>query len=161
MVLARGEKQWTFDYLQLLAKGNRMGQLLLKDGDSVHIHHREENPVYVMGEVRNARSVPMVNGRLSLAQALSEAGGINTLSADARSVYVLRRGQGDSAAEVFHLDAGNPVALVMADRFALQPRDMVYVDAGTLVRWNRVLSLLVPTLSALTGTASDVKFLGK
>ena len=63
--------------------------------------------------------------------------------------------------DVFHLDAYNPVAMVIADRFRLHPRDVVYVDAGTLVRWNRVVSLMVPTVSALTSTASEIKYLSK
>ena len=58
--------------------------------------------------------------------------------------------------DVFHLDAYNPVAMVMADRFALQPRDVVYVDAGTLVRWNRVVNLLLPTTSLLTTLPTSV-----
>jgi polysaccharide export outer membrane protein len=45
----------------------------------------------------------------------------------------------------------------MADRFELQPRDIVYVDAGTLVRWNRVVSLILPTFQTLAGSAANVK----
>ena len=81
--------------------------------------------------------------------------------AEARSIYVFRRGQAENAVDVFHLDAYNPVAMVLADRFALQPRDLVYVDAGPLVRWNRVVSLILPTVSALTSTASEVKYLSQ
>lgn len=161
ITLARGEQKWTVSYLDLVAKGNRLGRLLLRAGDTVHVAHRDESPVYVMGELRNPKSVPLMHGRLSLAQALSEAGGIMPGQADPRSIYVLRRGDADSAVEVYHLDAGNPVAMVLADRFPLQPRDMVFVDAGSLVRWNRVVSLLLPTVSALTNTASDIKFLSK
>ncbi len=157
--VARGDRAWSLDFLDLMTRGNRIGQILLKDGDSVHVHHRDEAPVYLLGELRNPRSVPTYHGKLSLAQALSDAGGINSTSADARSIYVFRRGQAENAVEVFHLDAYNPVAMVLADRFALQPRDVVYVDAGPLVRWNRVVSLLVPTVSALTSTASEIKYL--
>lgn len=161
LVVSRGDRTWSLDFLELMTRGNRIGQILLKDGDSVQVHHRDEDPVYLLGELRNPRSVPTYHGRLSLAQALSDAGGINTASAEARSIYVFRRGKTDNAVDVFHLDAYNPVAMVLADRFALQPRDVVYVDAGPLVRWNRVVSLLVPTVSALTSTASEVKYLSQ
>lgn len=161
VVVSRGDRTWTLDFLALLAQGNRIGQILLKDGDSVHVYHRDEAPVYLLGELRNPRSVPAYNGKLSLAQAISEAGGIANQSADARSIYVFRRGKAEDAVDVFQLDAFNPVAMVLADRFALQPRDVVYVDAGPLVRWNRVVGLLVPTVSALTSTASEVKFLSE
>lgn len=158
--LIRGNRKWTLDFLDLMTQGNRIGQILVKDGDTIHVHHREESPVYLLGEVRNPGSVSPINGRLSLAQALAQAGGINNLSADPRSIYVFRRGSSENAVDVFHLDAYNPVGLVLADRFALQPRDVVYVDAGSLVRWNRVVSLIVPTttlVTSLPGAVNDGK----
>lgn len=161
VTIARGDRHWTLNFLGLLTEGSRFGQILLQDGDILHVHHRDEAPVYLMGELRNPRSVPLYNGQLSLAQAISEAGGINTGSADARSIYVLRKGSASREVQVFHLDAFNPVAMVLADRFAMQPRDLVYVDAGSLVRWNRILGLLIPTVSAVTSTAAEVKFLSK
>ncbi|WP_257314239.1 polysaccharide biosynthesis/export family protein [Geothrix fuzhouensis] len=161
VLVSRGDKTWSLDFLQLLTRGNRIGQILLQDGDSVHVQNRDEEPVYLLGELRNPRSVPTYHGKLSLAQAISDAGGINSTTAEARSIYVFRRGKAENAVDVFHLDAYNPVAMVLADRFALQPRDLVYVDAGPLVRWNRVVSLIVPTVSALTSTASEVKYLSQ
>ncbi len=161
VLVSRGDRTWSLDFLQLMTRGNRIGQILLRDGDSVHVQNRDEEPVYLLGELRNPRSVPTYHGKLSLAQAISDAGGINTTTAEARSIYVFRRGQAENAVDVFHLDAYNPVAMVLADRFALQPRDLVYVDAGPLVRWNRVVSLIVPTVSALTSTASEVKYLSQ
>ena len=160
VVVSRGDRTWTLDFLELMAQGNRIGQVLLKDGDSVHVYHRDEAPVYLLGELNKPGSVPAYNGKLSLAQALSEAGGIANQSADARSIYVFRRGKAENAVDVFHLDAYNPVAMVLADRFALQPRDVVYVDAGPLVRWNRVISLILPSttvLSNLPNAAADAK----
>jgi polysaccharide export outer membrane protein len=150
VTLSRGNQTWNLNFLELLAHGNLIEKIVLKDGDSVHVYHRSEAPVYVMGEVVRAQPVPAYNGRITLAQAISEAGGVNTASADPRSIYVFRRGAEANSVEVFHLDAYNPVGMVMADRFTLQPRDVVYVDAGTLVRWNRVVSLLLPTTSVLT-----------
>lgn len=150
LTLTRGSKTWNLDLLDLLGKGSLVDHILLKDGDALMVHNRAEAPVYVLGEVRLAGPVPAYNGRLTLAQALSEAGGVNNTSADARSIYVLRRGATPDAADVFHLDGYNPVAMVLADRFQLQPRDIVYVDAGRLVRWNRVVSLILPSSSILT-----------
>lgn len=152
--ISRGNRVWTVDFLDLLSRGNLIDRVILQDGDSIQVHHRSEAPVYVLGEVRNPSPVPSFNGRLTLAQALSEAGGISNLSADARSIYVLRRGKGDNAVDVYHLDGYNPVSLIMADRFQLEPRDVVYVDAGKLVRWNRVVSLLIPSTAVLTAIPS-------
>ena len=159
--LVRGSRNWTLNWPQLVASGGRLGQLLLKDEDTLHVPSRDEAPVYMMGELRNPRSVTLYNGRLTLAQAISDAGGLNTASADAKSLYVIRRGAGENEVEVFHLDVYNPVAMVLADRFQLQARDMVYVDGGPLSRWNRVLSMLLPTVNALASTATEWKYLVK
>ena len=159
VVLSRGERTWTLNFQELLSRGNRIDQILLKDGDSLLVHNREESSVYLMGEVNKPSSIPTHNGRLSLAQALSEAGGIDKASSDPRSVYVIRRGRADNTVDVFHLDAYSPVAMVMADRFALQPRDVVYVDSGTLVRWNKVLALILPSTGLLGATATEIKTL--
>ena len=154
LTLTRGDRSWDLDLLDLLGQGNLVDRVVLQDGDSLMVHAREEAPVYVLGELRNAGPVPAYNGRLSLAQAISEAGGISNLTADARSIYVLRRGAAPNSVDVLHLDGYNPVAMVLADRFQLQPRDIVYVDAGRLVRWNRVVSLLLPSTSILTSIPS-------
>ena len=150
LTLSRGDRSWNINFLGLMAQGNLIGKIILKDGDSLHVYHRDEAPVYLLGELRNPKSVSTYNGRLSLAQAISEAGGINSESADARSIYVFRRGKFENSVDVFHLDAYSPVAMVLADRFALQSRDVVYIDAGSLVRWNRVVTLLLPSTSLLT-----------
>ncbi len=156
VTLSRGERTWNLNFQDLLSRGNRIDQILLKDGDSLLVQNRDESAVYIMGEVRNPSSIPTHHGRLSLAQALSEAGGIDKVSADPRLIYVIRRGKTENTVDVFHLDAYNPVMMVMADRFALQPKDVIYVDAGTLVRWNKVLSLLLPS-TGLFSLAADAK----
>lgn len=150
MVLTRGGKSWRLDFHALMREGNRMGQILLKDGDSLHVPNNLEEPVYMLGELVRPGTLPLIHGNLSLAQALTEAGGIQGASADARSIYVIRQGQTASAVDVFHLDARNPTAMILADQFTLNPRDIIYVDAGTLVRYNKVMSMLLPTLNSVT-----------
>lgn len=159
LLLTRGERTWALNFHDLMTRGGRFGQLLLKDGDHLRVASRDEETVYLMGEMRAPRAQPLFHGRLSLSRALAEAGGMENLTAHASSVYVLRAGAGENAVDVYHLDARNPTALVMADRFELQPRDIVYVDAGTLVRWNRVVTLILPTFQTLLGSTANAKAL--
>ncbi|MDP1831448.1 MAG: polysaccharide biosynthesis/export family protein [Geothrix sp.] len=161
MVLTRGTRSWKLNFHKAVAAGSRLGPILLQDGDTLQVPSASETPVYMMGELTRPGNVPLVHGNLSLAKAISEAGGIQVASSDATSIYVIRAGGSANAVDVFHLDARNPASMVLADRFALNPRDIVYVDAGTLVRFNRVMNLLLPTISAATSvglTAAQIDY---
>jgi polysaccharide biosynthesis/export protein len=155
LILSRGDRSWRLDFQALMTAGNHIGQILLKDGDSLYVPNSLEEPVYMLGELVKPGTMPMVHGNLSLAKAISDAGGIQGISADARSIYVIRQGSIAKAVDVYHLDARNPTAMVLADNFPLNPRDIVYVDAGTLVRFSKVMNLLVPTISTLTNAAAS------
>lgn len=129
--------------------GHGFPELTLRRGDVVRVMPRSESGVFVMGEVnRPVTAVPREDGRLMLADALSQAGSFNLGTSSPRQLYVIR-GIGHSATpQVFHLDARSPVAMMLASRFPLEPDDIVYVDASDLVRFNRVLSLLLPAIDA-------------
>jgi len=149
MILTRGDRSWILDFQALMSQSSVGGKIYLKDGDTLRVPTSLENPVYLMGEVVKPGSLPLTHGDLTLAKALSDAGGIEGTSSDARSIYVIRRGQQANLVDVFHLDARNPTAMVLADQFRLNPRDIVYVDAGTAVRFSRVMNLLLPTISTV------------
>jgi len=150
--LVRGGTSYPLDLPDMLARGVNPSGLVLRDGDLLRVAPREENGVYVMGEVsRPTTALPLRTGRLTLSDALSQAGSFNSASADAAQLYVIRGATSD-APRVFHLDARSPVAMVLANQFDLQPKDVVYVDSNSLVRASRVLNLLLPAINAgLTG----------
>jgi len=123
-------------------------RLYLQAGDSLRVVPRDENDVYVMGEVNKPISaIPRRTGRMTLADALSQAGSVNSATADAAQMFVIR-GSLAATPQVFHLDGRSPVAMLLAEDFELQPKDVVYVDGSGLVRFNRVLSLLMPLVNA-------------
>jgi polysaccharide export outer membrane protein len=106
--------------------------------------------------VNAPKALPMNNGSLTLAQALGEAGGLNQLSASSRQVYVIRNAN-QKEPLVFNLDAGSPVALAMAEQFELNPRDVVFVDASGLARYNRIISLILPTAATAASSYGQIK----
>jgi polysaccharide biosynthesis/export protein len=91
--------------------------------------------------------VPNRTGRITLADALAQAGSVNSATADAAQMFVIR-GALNGTPQVFHLDGRSPVAMLVAKEFDLQPKDVVYVDGNGLVRFSRVLSLLLPAINA-------------
>lgn len=123
-------------------------RIAMQDGDRLRIASRDDAAVFVLGEVNKpGRAVPSRNGRLTLSDALAQAGSMNQSTADAAQLYVIR-GSSRTTPDIYRLDATSPVALVLANQFELEPQDIVYVDGGGLVRINRVLSLLMPAINA-------------
>lgn len=131
-------------------QGEVSANWLLEDGDQIYVPNREENLIFILGEVSKPTAQPMRNGRMTLAEAIGVTGGMSPLSADPSRVFVIR-GELEKPV-VYQLDARQPDALLMATMFQLQPRDVVYVAVNDLTRWNRVVSQIVPTIQALWQT---------
>ncbi|HET7525119.1 MAG TPA: polysaccharide biosynthesis/export family protein, partial [Burkholderiaceae bacterium] len=118
-----------------------LGQnFLLQHGDVVQVPDRRYNKVFVLGEVGRPNSLVMPRGRFSLAEALSDSGGVNPFSGNAGQIYVIRNSgtNGGAKPQIYHLDAASPAALLLAEQFDMRSRDVVYVDAVGVVRWARV-----------------------
>lgn len=153
--LTRAGTTWRVD-LQALYEEGAIGQnVMLQPNDIVNVPDRALNKVFVLGEVQKPGSLFMNKRRITLAEALADAGYINQHSANPHWIFVMR-GQTDQP-ELFHLDSKSPDALLLADRFPLRPRDIVYVDAAEVARWNRVISNILPT-ATLLNTLSSVDY---
>jgi polysaccharide export outer membrane protein len=131
--------------------GDLSQNVLLQDGDTLNVPQTRYNKVYVMGEVDKPQSLLLPTGAYSLSEALSDAGGLNQTTANGSQVYVMRAGPGGRP-QVWHLNANSPDALVLADGFELQARDVVFVDAAAVTRWARVINQMLPTLAGVSTT---------
>lgn len=155
--LRRGDKVYNIDYLDAFKTNLPLDRILLKPDDQLFVPDRsetqKENRVYVMGEVVRTGLVNVNQGGLTLAEALASSGGLQTTYASSRSIYVIRN-TSEKQIDVFHLNAKNAMALAMAERFNLNPRDVVYVDASGLATWNRILNLIMPNATIVNYGAS-------
>lgn len=160
MQLRRGDKVYNINYLDAFKANLPLDKILLKPDDQIFIpaltETQKENRVYVMGEVARTGAVNVNQGKLSLVEALAAAGGLNTGSASSRLIYVIRN-TSDKQIDVYHLNAKNAMALAMAERFNLNSRDVVYVDASDLATWNRIMNLIVPSSAFINNGASAVR----
>jgi polysaccharide biosynthesis/export protein len=154
VLLTREGEEIRLSLHEMLNQGRLDQNMLLRGGDVLHVPDNSDQKVYVMGEVRDAKSLPMGAGQLTLTDALSQAGGINEGNANASGIFVIRRAPADSdkLATVYQLDARNATALMLGAEFNLEPTDVVYVTTTPLGRWNRVVSQLLPTVSSLYQT---------
>ncbi|WP_340638436.1 SLBB domain-containing protein [Noviherbaspirillum cavernae] len=155
IVVNRAGTNYLINLPQLVQRGVNPANILLADGDVVRVRSRDESKVFVSGEVVAPRALPMYNGRLSLNEALGEAGGVNPLSGDGSQIYVVRKSGTDQV--VYQLDGSKPGALAMAEGFELHPKDVVYVAATPLANWHRTISMILPgALSSAVGAVSPI-----
>ncbi|WMN61189.1 polysaccharide export protein [Pseudoalteromonas xiamenensis] len=152
VTFSRGEKTEVISLNDFYERGDVSKNRLLQHGDIVHIARNDQQNVFVLGDVKKSGTVTINRYGLSLAQALSESGGLNENTANASGVFVLRKRDFEKEgvmADVYQLDAKSITALVLADKFKLQPSDIVYVTSAPVARWNRVISLLLPSVTAV------------
>ncbi|MGF6923463.1 polysaccharide biosynthesis/export family protein [Paraburkholderia sp. 40] len=146
--LIRNGTTYRLNIDDLVKRGRNPSDIYLQPGDTVRVNGREDSGVYVMGEVNKPATVlPLRNGSLTLSQAVSDGGSFDSNTASGQQLFVIRNSTSDSP-QIYHLDATSPVAMLLANQFELQPKDIVYVGQGGLVRFNRVLNLLLPAINA-------------
>jgi len=151
--LTRDGIRYPIDLVALYQRGDLRQNYVLRHGDVLNVPDNDENKVFVIGEVgQQAPVVPDIDG-LTLAEALARSEGIDLSAADTTGIFVIRGGPDESEpVTVYRLDASNATAMILADRFQLQPRDVVFVSAAPLTRWNRVISQILPTVQTLWQT---------
>ncbi|MDP1905137.1 MAG: polysaccharide export protein [Pseudomonadota bacterium] len=155
VLLTRANTTWRVDLQSLYEDGAISQNVKLEPGDIVNVPDRSLNKVFVLGEVQKPGSYFMNKKRITLAEVLADAGYVNEMTSNPKYIFVMR-GQSDSP-ELYHLDAKSPDALLLADRFPLRPRDIVFVDAAEVARWNRVISNVLPT-ATLLNTISGIDY---
>lgn len=146
--ITRGLKTVRFNLDQLTNLGIDPQRIILARGDLLRVNSVEETRVYVLGEVTTPGVKPLRKGKLSLLEALGDSGGVAVISGDPKQIYVVRATD-PTKPVIYHIDVSSPVFLALADGFDLKPRDVVYVDPVPLVRWNRVLNLVLPSATSL------------
>ena len=152
VLLTRKSTTYRVDIQAMYEKGATEQNTLLEPGDILNVSDRSFNKVFILGEVTKPGSLVMTRKRSTLAEALSDAGYISQDRSNPKWIYVMR---GDSdIPELFHLDGSSPDAMLLADKFPLHPRDIIYVDAADVVRWNRVISNILPTSQMLYQTSN-------
>jgi polysaccharide biosynthesis/export protein len=147
--VTRDGKRYAVDVAALLETGDQQQNVLLEDGDIIDVPDRANSRVFVLGEVSRPVSLPMNRGRLTLADAITGAGGLSETSSDPRLIYVIRGADKTLNPEVFKLDMTQVDAVMLMTKFELQPKDVVYIQVANSARFNRLLDQITPALNTL------------
>jgi len=153
VVLTRGKVSEQIDLNRVYYGGELSANIILKNGDILSVPDRQVRKIFVLGEVgtasgiNQARSYVMRRGRMSLSEVLSDAGGLNPFSSAASRVFVMRA---DSNGEpiIYQLNASSAESLILAEKFTMQPRDVVFVSPTDITEFGRFIGQLLPISSA-------------
>lgn len=129
--------------------GLSLHRLFIKKNDTIYVNSRENQKVYVMGEAAKNVAIPMRAQGMTLSDVLGESLGLNPISASAQRIYVLRNDLQTQSTQLYHMDLTNFADFGLANQFAMQSNDIVYVDASGLARWQRVVTQMLPFSNAL------------
>ncbi len=122
---------------------------------SVRVADFRGQKVYVLGEVNKPGFIPINDQPLTIADALTLSGWIDPESAAPSQTYVIR---GDYRTPlIFWLDARTPDKMLLAERFSLQPGDVLYVSTASMTRINRTINQILPAIQAIWYTQSVIE----
>lgn len=121
---------------------------------SVRVATFRSQQVQVIGEVMQAGMFPITDKPLSVMQAISTAGGVNSVTANTKQVFVLYEKTGQIY--IYWFDAQNPASVIAANQFFVQDNVIIYVPPAGVSAWNRVISQILPTMSGGVSTAQSV-----
>jgi polysaccharide export outer membrane protein len=148
--LIRDNKRSVINAYAMLNHGDMSQNVLLRGGDIVNVPDQVDGRIFVLGEVLKPATLFMNNGRMTLADAITGAQGIDNAAANVRQVFVFRGARDNPTnPEIYQLDMTQPTSILLASQFQMDKLDVVYVGTSAGVRFNRALALITPALSNL------------
>ena len=132
---------YDIDYDYLSRNSQIQNYIYLKSGDVIHVPDNSLNQVHVIGEASNPISIDLVRKNLPLSVALAKAKGLNQATSQGKNVYILRPKDNEGKPRIFKSDISSPSGYLLAGKFNLQSRDIVFVSTAGVTSWSRFISL--------------------
>lgn len=149
ILLTRQGKTYTINTLALEKQGYSLHKLLIQPNDSIYVNSKQNQKLYVLGESTSNQALPLRDQGMTLSDVLGESQGINPYTASAARIFVMRTDLERKHSTVYQLNLSSLGNLALANQFAMQKNDIVYIDATGLTRWQRIINQIVPFSSAI------------
>ena len=140
--LRRDNEVYKIDLNSIFQSTDTKDNFYLKKDDVLFVD-RNSDALHIFGEVTRP-GIYFPNKDYSLTELISSAN-MNKLTANASKVYVIREDYNSFLKiNIFKINIKNPINLILGKKFLLKPKDIIFVPPTKLVKWNRVISLLIP-----------------
>jgi polysaccharide export outer membrane protein len=128
----------------LLNQGRLDQNVWLLAEDTIFVPSMQDLRTYVLGAVVQPGAQPITNGPLTLAQAVTQAGGPLRRQANLERVRVIRA-RSPVDGELYVVDFSK---IIKGESFdlPLEPGDIVYVPPNGIGGWNDVVAAISPTI---------------
>lgn len=151
VTIKRGKQLITVNLNNLSTPTGASANWILQNGDVVHVPNNNLYRIFVLGSVMAPGAYNMVDGQMSLKEAIGDAHGI-TVGANPQFTYVIRNYEHNPA--IYSLNMQSPDALSLAGDFELKPEDVVFISTSAIQTFNDLLGQITPTLQTAVYTKS-------
>lgn len=119
----------------------------IRPGDRIEVVKKPQT-FAVLGAAGRVEQLPFSAPAVSLAEALSAAGGPNPNLGDAKAVFVFRF-EGNDAPTVYHINMMNPGSVFLAQRFAMRDKDVLYIGNAAANQPSKLIQLVSQLFSPI------------
>lgn len=141
--------------------------VVLQPGDVITAQYRPLS-ISVLGATGKNDELAFEAKGISLAQALARAGGLADARADAQGVFIFRfeptgdveptgsaRPKSDDQGPViYRMDLKNPVSFLLAQRFPMKDKDVLYVSNAPAAELQKFLNIISSAMFSITGLSA-------
>tara|TARA_B100000035_G_scaffold292816_1_gene281735 strand:- start:1783 stop:2610 length:828 start_codon:yes stop_codon:yes gene_type:complete len=107
----------------------------------------ENRKAYLLGELLRPQPIYIGIEKISLTDAIGVANGLDPKFSNAKKVYVIRSNNNEEI--IYRFDLSSSEKFLISNDFHLKPKDVVYVSASSVTKWNRVFAQIFPFASFL------------
>ena len=152
----RGNSFLPVDFYRLMKEGDMSQNIYMENKDKIYIADGFSSKVYVLGEVHKQGAINILDGKISLKDALAEAGGVSCI-ADKSFIQVFRANAQDP--KIYLLNWKHIIELPSGSLNLIEG-DIVLVGATIISDWNKFVTQVLPSISLFDSAYRGFKNMG-